>query len=281
MSAILASTSTRVFSQIVFQPTTGSGSSGLTIGTTTISGGCTGCVLYGDGNKLQNADQLFWDPVNHRLGLGTATPSQFMQISNNISGDVAIALTNPNSGTSGRSILFLGQTDNSGTTNMGFAYNGSGYNAGAGFEQLRSSAGIFYANISASNGISIISANSSGFITFGTGGWATANERVRILSNGNVLIGGTTDGNYRLDIQKSGSTGTLRVFDQTVTTGATRLLVSLGAADSATTPTITNAGTTKSGGYQSSDGTAGVTQTCTILSITTFVVKNGLIVSCS
>jgi hypothetical protein len=35
------------------------------------------------------------------------------------------------------------------------------------------------------------------------------------------------------------------------------------------------------GGFQSSDGTAGYTGTCTLLSITNFVVKNGLIVSCN
>ena len=66
---------------------------------------------------------------------------------------------------------------------------------------------------------------------------------------------------------------TFHVYDPTVTTGATTLLVSLGAADSATTVTVSNAGTTKSAGYQSADGSAGVTvTTCTSF-------KNGLCVA--
>lgn len=36
-----------------------------------------------------------------------------------------------------------------------------------------------------------------------------------------------------------------------------------------------------SGGYKSTDGTAGASATCTILSITTFTVKNGLVTACS
>ncbi len=66
------------------------------------------------------------------------------------------------------------------------------------------------------------------------------------------------------------TSGTLTVKDATATTGATRAAIQLGAADSATTATLTNAGTTKSAGYQSSDGSPGVTgATCTAW-------KNGL-----
>lgn len=66
------------------------------------------------------------------------------------------------------------------------------------------------------------------------------------------------------------STSTVDVKDGTASTGATRLTVTLGAADSASTATVVNAGTTKSAGYQSSDGSAGVTvTTCTAF-------KNGL-----
>lgn len=70
-------------------------------------------------------------------------------------------------------------------------------------------------------------------------------------------------------------------LDPTATTGATRVLVSLGAADSSSTVTLTNAGTTKSAGYQSSDGSAGATTTCTIAGLTSIVIKNGLVISCS
>lgn len=48
----------------------------------------------------------------------------------------------------------------------------------------------------------------------------------------NILVGGVTDGNYKLDIQKSGSTGTLRVYDQTATTGSTLAVIQAGAGQS-------------------------------------------------
>ena len=66
---------------------------------------------------------------------------------------------------------------------------------------------------------------------------------------------------------------TFNIRDATASTGATRVTVALGAADSAATVTVTNAGTTKSAGYQSSDGSAGVTgATCSSF-------KNGLCVA--
>jgi hypothetical protein len=54
------------------------------------------------------------------------------------------------------------------------------------------------------------------------------------FQTGNVAIGTTTDGNFRLDIAASGSSGTLRVYDQTPTTGVTQLIVRAGAGQSST-----------------------------------------------
>lgn len=53
---------------------------------------------------------------------------------------------------------------------------------------------------------------------------------MQIAPTGNVLVGGTSDANYRLDVQNSGSAGTLRVFDQTASTGLTRAFLRAGAA---------------------------------------------------
>ena len=52
------------------------------------------------------------------------------------------------------------------------------------------------------------------------------------ITGGNVLVGTTTDGNYKLDVAASGSSGTLRVYDQTATTGSTSLVVRAGAGQS-------------------------------------------------
>jgi len=51
-------------------------------------------------------------------------------------------------------------------------------------------------------------------------------------TTGNLLIGGTTDGNYRLNVQKSGSSGTFRAYDQTASTGSTLAVFRAGVAQS-------------------------------------------------
>jgi len=54
---------------------------GLTVGTTPITSGTVGRVLFeGTGNVLQESANLFWDNTNSRLGIGTATPSYGIDI---------------------------------------------------------------------------------------------------------------------------------------------------------------------------------------------------------
>ncbi len=54
---------------------------GLTIGTTPIASGTIGRVLFqGTGNVLQQSSSLFWDGTNNRLGIGTSTPSQTLDV---------------------------------------------------------------------------------------------------------------------------------------------------------------------------------------------------------
>lgn len=66
-------------------------------------------------------------------------------------------------------------------------------------------------------------------------------DKMTIDTAGNVGIG-TTSPTYLLDVAKSGASGTLRVKDQTATTGATRVLFDLGAADALTTNIFSVAG---------------------------------------
>lgn len=58
----------------------------------------------------------------------------------------------------------------------------------------------------------------------------------------NILVGGTTDGNYKLDVQNSGSSGTLRVKDQTAVSGSTSVLIDIGAAQTAASTVLTISG---------------------------------------
>jgi len=50
-------------------------SDGLTVGTTPITSGTEGRILFeGAGNVLQQSSSLFWDSTNNRLGIGTSSP---------------------------------------------------------------------------------------------------------------------------------------------------------------------------------------------------------------
>ena len=60
---------------------------GLTVGTTAITSGTVGRVLFeGTGNVLQESANFFWDNTNNRLGIGTATPSYSFEIKNTTGG---------------------------------------------------------------------------------------------------------------------------------------------------------------------------------------------------
>jgi hypothetical protein len=54
---------------------------GLTVGTTPITSGTVGRVLFeGTGNVLQESGSLFWDNTNSRLGINTATPLRGLDV---------------------------------------------------------------------------------------------------------------------------------------------------------------------------------------------------------
>ena len=75
--------------------------------------------------------------------------------------------------------------------------------------------------------------NNTVFGTVSTADGSTFAEQMRLVgATGNLLLGTTTDGNFRLDVAASGSSGTARVYDQTPTTGSTSLIVRAGAGQS-------------------------------------------------
>lgn len=85
---------------------------------------------------------------------------------------------------------------------------------------------------SSSNGNSfvVIDNQNAGLVPFVVGAGAPTGSLNVGGTSGNVLIGGITDANYRFDVQKSGSAGTMRVYDQTASTGLTRTFLRAGAA---------------------------------------------------
>ena len=57
------------------------GASGITIGTTAITSRTVGRVLFeGTGNVVQESANLFWDNTNGRLGVGTSSPTNAVDI---------------------------------------------------------------------------------------------------------------------------------------------------------------------------------------------------------
>jgi len=135
---------------------------GLTVGTTPITSGTVGRVLFeGTGNVLQESANFFWDNTNSRLGIGTASP-QFKL-------DVASSSTFSQFGitsaaNSNGEILFI----NSGYPIPRWLIRGQG----------------------AANG-------SSGNLVFQRSGSTTI---LTLTDTNNVLIGTTTDAGYKLDV---------------------------------------------------------------------------------
>jgi len=194
-------------------------STGLTVGTTPITSGTVGRVLFeGTGNVLQESANFFWDNTNSRLGVGTATPAFGLDVNGTarVQGDVQFGLA--------------GAASTSFRVNAGTSYGGQGYAHILG----QGSAGITFAigsGITPFAGNNLVITRSYlneygntayGFLgldntipmsfRFGTAGSTV--ERLRLTNTnvilspttGNVLIGTTTDAGFKLDVN-----GTARV----------------------------------------------------------------------
>lgn len=151
-------------------------STGLTVGTTPITSGTIGRVLFqGTGNVLQQSSSLFWDNTNSRLGIGTSTPDTGLTI---VSGNTYDAIRFKGASSSASGYLATGGTS---------AFFSSGADASGSYVQVSSTEAII-------NGVSILA-----FYTAST-------EKARIFSTGNFAIGTTTDAGFKLDVN-----GTARV----------------------------------------------------------------------
>ena len=175
-------------------------------------------IVTSAGNLGQDAMAFFWDAANERLGVGTATPEVKIDTPGVISagnGAIQIGLT---------SSTFKTGVDNGRLQMVNFRIDDSG-------------GGIVMQN-AGGGGITINQATNA-FIDLQQAG---ATKLRLAVTTGNLLIGGTTDGNYKLDIQASGTTGTLRAFDQGGA-GSTLAVIQAGAAQSGPLFSIrTNAG---------------------------------------
>jgi hypothetical protein len=146
-----------------------------------------GSVVFAgaSGVLAQDNANLFWDNTNKRLGIGTTGPTSQLTISG--------SYTDVLSGSNGLKIQNI--------LSSGYA-NLSWYNDTADLAQMFFTGSTFTNGIWAGSeagfnsggagGMSMVAYNASGIIKFGTGGFATTNERMRITSAGNIGIGTTS-----------------------------------------------------------------------------------------
>jgi hypothetical protein len=209
--------------------TTATGVPSIAVAGTDLIGGVgnlttVGSVPYVSASGILNQDagQFFWDATNNRLGIGTATPTQRLEV-NGIG-----RFTGTGGFSIGDEAGALRITSNNSNTQL-FAF----------FNSLNGYTGIRTREISVGSTYGSTDAPAGGMIV-----------------QGNVGIGTTTPV-YGLDVAKSGASGTARFYDQTATTGATRVVISLGAADTSSTQVFEIGGLMKFSGLNSTGaGTA-------------------------
>ena len=165
----------------VYVEVSAAGATGITIGTTAITSGTVGRVLFeGTGNVVQESANLFWDNTNGRLGIGTSTGTSKINL--------------PDAGTTASDGIAFGN----GANIFKNASNGISLFSGSGTWQFNSAILVLPTNQAT---FIRMASNRNLLIDNGTTTFASING-----TTGNVLIGTTTDAGFKLDVN-----GTARV----------------------------------------------------------------------
>jgi hypothetical protein len=173
----------------------------LIVGTTSITSGSTNRILFeGTGNVLQESSNLVWDQTNSRLGLGTTTPTDLLDI---------------NTGNVNITTYSFGQDLKLSTAGI-FARANRFYNTGN-----TTSTAYFGTYGTSTSGVTRAYWSIGSQATDATG-WTFTNG-VHLMPNGNVLMGTTTDGGSRLQVKGSGSTSATTSFNVQNNLGVTKI----------------------------------------------------------
>jgi hypothetical protein len=179
------------FLSISGSPITTSGTLAITLSGTalpTTSGGtgltsftANGIVYASSTSALATGSALTFDGT--KLGVGVASPTYVVDVSQSLNGDAGPRITNSNAGAA----TIANFTATNGTSFSWFGHAGTAY---GGYAQIRANGSGIYAN--GAGGIGLSADNAAGVITFGTGSSAT--EKMRIDASGNVAVGSTAAG---------------------------------------------------------------------------------------
>lgn len=171
----------------------------------------SGTAIFAGAGGAYSGDNsyFFWDDTNHRLGIGTNTPANTLSV---------------NGGN-------LGVTSQGANNSAIIVDNHSGGNQ-SNLELSDAGTVKWIIGKDASNNFFLFdSANSRDSLQVVSG------NVILSPAGGDTLVGGSSDGGFKLDVQKSGSSGTVRIFDQTAVTGVTSVGIQAGAGQS-TTPLV-------------------------------------------
>lgn len=154
-------------------------STGITIGSTAITSGTVGRILFeGAGNVVQESSSLFWDATNNRLGIGTSSPARTLDVQSAQPVVRVLSTTNTN-------------------------YSALVFNNFAGdFWVGRESSSGNSLGMTAPAYAGVINARGNYPLYIGRNDF----NNITISTNNNVLINTTTDAGFRLDVN-----GTARV----------------------------------------------------------------------
>jgi hypothetical protein len=206
-------------------------SMGITIGTTAITSGTVGQILFqGTGNVVQESANLFWDNTNGRLGIGTSTPTVALDIVGAGKFSTTLEVTSTAGITMGGGAKSLSWTGNILEIGNSATWNDVRLYAGAvqKFSQTSSLTTISNTTINLSTttvqlaGVSALAYSGAdvriGSVTAGFTSlslYTAGTEKMRIAATtGNVLINTTTDAGFKLDVN-----GTMRVTGKTSLNG--------------------------------------------------------------
>jgi hypothetical protein len=168
-------------------------------------------MFEGTGNVVQESANLFWDNTNGRLGIGTSSPTQPLEIVKNQNALTQINLTNTTSGNIAGPILNLTSDVASGVFQFGKQSTTTGT-----YKTIGQKDGFIYNGTGGD--ISLLNDFATGKIKFTTGGVSTA--QMTLFSTGNVGINTTTDAGFKLDVN-----GTARVRGTGTTSATTALTI--------------------------------------------------------